>query len=400
MKAVLINPPTCDPTAPYIAVPLLTACLRARGLEVLPIDANLGAWRYLLEPEALRGLLERVRNRFRALDREPSLGHALQLQYAVLAGAYRGGVALPERIRGALALLGGGQGAQFYQDEKYGQAVEAVERAQALIGAAYHPLSVSFTEYRTPFSLLSPREIALEARPERDPFQDYYQKQLIPRLRAERPGLIGLSVAFPGQLQPAFSLARCLRGSLPGTHLTAGGPALTQFLLRVPPERASEVLGSFDTAVLFEGEQALVELCDAVGRGEAPSGIVHGARAADLAALPAPDFDGLPLGEYLAPEPVLPYDAARGCYWGRCAFCHYGLAETGTAAYRERPVERAAEHLLALSAKYGCRLFYLSEDTIAPAWLLRLAGLAPCCAAEARWLCRSAWSPDRRESCR
>jgi anaerobic magnesium-protoporphyrin IX monomethyl ester cyclase len=375
MKAALIYPPTCDPTAPYIAVPLLTACLRARGVEVLPIDANLGAWRHLLEPEALRCLLKRVRGRFLALDRQPSLGHAQQLEYAVLAEACRGGAALPQRIRGALALLGGGQGAQFYQDAKYGQAVAAVEQAQALIGAAYHPLSVSFAEYRTPFSLLTAREIAREARPESDPFHDYYAGHLIPRLRAEQPELIGLSVVFPGQLQPAFSLARLLRSSFPGAHLTAGGPALTQFLLRVPPERTSEALGPLGTAVLFEGEQVLGELCDAVARGEAPSGVLRGRLLTDLAALPAPDFDGLPLSEYLAPEPVLPYDAARGCYWGRCAFCHYGLAEKGTAPYRERPVERVAEHLLALSAKHGCRLFYLSEDTIAPAWLLRLAGL-------------------------
>jgi anaerobic magnesium-protoporphyrin IX monomethyl ester cyclase len=375
MKAALIYPPACDPTAPYIAVPLLAACLRARGVEVLPIDANLGAWRHLLEPEALRGLLERVRSRFRALDRKPSLGHAQQLEYAVMAEAYREGAALPERIRSALALLGGGQGAQFYQDAKYAPAVAAVEQAQALIGAAYHPLSVSFTEYRTPFSLLTAREVALDARPERDPFHDYYVQELIPRLRAEQPGLIGLSVAFPGQLQPAFSLARRLRTGFPGAHLTAGGPALTQFLLRVPPERAAEALGPFQTAVLFEGEQVLGELCEAVARGEAPSGVLRGSRITDLAALPAPDFDGLPLGGYLAPEPVLPYDAVRGCYWGRCAFCHYGLAERGTAPYRERPVERVVEHLLALSAKHGCRLFYLSEDTIAPAWLLRLAGM-------------------------
>jgi hypothetical protein len=375
MKVALIYPPTCDPTAPYIAVPLLTACLRAHGVEVLPIDANIGAWRYLLEAQALRGLLERVRSRFRALDRQPWLGHEQQLEYAALAQACREGTHLPERIGEALALFGGAQGARFYQEAAYGEAVSVMEAAQALIGAAYHPLSVSFSEYRTPFSLLTAGEISLEADPERDPFHGYYAEQLIPRLRAEQPALIGLSVAFPGQLQPAFSLARCLRASLPEAHLTAGGPALTQFLLRVPPERAAEVLVPFQTAVLFEGERALLELCAAVGRGKAPAGILRGSRDTDLAGLPAPDFDELPLNQYLAPELVLPYDAARGCYWGRCAFCHYGLAETGTAPYRERTPERAAGDLLALAAKHDCRLFYLSEDTVAPAWLLRFAEL-------------------------
>ena len=29
----LVYPPTCDPTAPYLAVPMLTGFLRANGIE-------------------------------------------------------------------------------------------------------------------------------------------------------------------------------------------------------------------------------------------------------------------------------------------------------------------------------------------------------------------------------
>ena len=375
MKAVLIYPPTCDPTMPYISVPLLAAWLRGRGIEVLTVDANLEAWRWLLRPRVLAGLLERVRRRLRELDGRPSLEHAEQLEYAVLGEAFRRGARLPELIPGALALLTGGQGAGFYQADRYGRAAEVVERAQALIGAAYHPLEVGFAGYRTPFSLLTAAEIERDARAERDPFRPYVEEDLLPRLRAARPGLVGLSVAFPGQLQPAFALAAALKQALPEAHLTAGGPALTQFLLAVPPERAKEALGALDTAVLFEGELALAELCAEVDAGRKPQGILRGTRLADLSELPPPDFTGLPLADYLSPEPVLPYDAARGCYWGRCAFCHYGLAETGTAPYRERPAERIAEHLLALAERHRCRIFYLSEDTVAPSLLLEVSGL-------------------------
>src|SRR3954467_14883389 len=86
----------------------------------------------------------------------------------------------------------------------------------------------------------------------------------------------------------------------------------------------------------------------------------------DLKVLPAPDFDGLPLELYLAPRLVLPYDPTRGCYWGKCTFCHYGLAEVGTASYRERQVERVVEDLRALSSRHGTRYFYLSQDSVAP----------------------------------
>ena len=48
MKIALVYPPTCDPTAPYLAVLMLTGFLRAHGVEVLPVDANVEAYDALL----------------------------------------------------------------------------------------------------------------------------------------------------------------------------------------------------------------------------------------------------------------------------------------------------------------------------------------------------------------
>jgi len=105
----------------------------------------------------------------------------------------------------------------------------------------------------------------------------------------------------------------------------------------------------------------------------------------DLKALPAPDFDGLPLDRYFAPKLVLPYDPTRGCYWGKCTFCHYGLAEVGTAAYRERDVAGAVAHLRALSEKYGTKHFYFSQDSVAPKTVVKLAQAIADANLEIRW---------------
>jgi len=53
-----------------------------------------------------------------------------------------------------------------------------------------------------------------------------------------------------------------------------------------------------------------------------------------------------------------------------CTFCHYGLAEVGTARHRERPVEQVLDQLTALQGKHGTRIFYFSQDAFAP----RVAG--------------------------
>src|SRR4051812_45262183 len=87
MRVALVYPPTCDPTAPYLAVPMLTGFLRANGVDVLPIDANLEAFDALLSPDTLATLRDRLEARLGELDRKATLGHADQLEHAALARA-------------------------------------------------------------------------------------------------------------------------------------------------------------------------------------------------------------------------------------------------------------------------------------------------------------------------
>jgi hypothetical protein len=155
--------------------------------------------------------------------------------------------------------------------------------------------------------------------------------------------------------------------------------------------------------VVFEGEHTLLSLCRALDEGSksarelrhipnlvlpdssSGAGYLPGPPSLDLRSLPSPDFGGLPLDRYLSPQLLLPYDPTRGCYWGRCAFCHYGLTAKGTARYRERAVETVVEHLGALSARHGTRYFYLSQDSVAPKTLGRLADALAKSGLDLRW---------------
>src|SRR5687767_9429398 len=83
----LIHPPTCDPTAPYLAVPMLTGFLRANGVSVLPIDANVEAFDALLSARALGDVRDRIEERLRRLDGRAALAHEEQLELAALARA-------------------------------------------------------------------------------------------------------------------------------------------------------------------------------------------------------------------------------------------------------------------------------------------------------------------------
>lgn len=385
VDVALVYPPSCDPTAPYLALPVLTAALRGAGRTVLPIDANLEAFDWLLDEPELERHRARLEETLATLDARPSLTHTERLRYVAAARALGDAHAVPRTIAQAKATLR--DEARFFDPKRYADAVATVEAALAVVSASCAPLHLDFTAYRTPFGLLSQAEIARAAEPELDPFARWVDDVLVPRLRAASPRVIGLSVCFPGQLQPAYAFALRLRAALPGAHLTVGGPGITQLMLRLSGTRLERALGPFDSAVLFEGERTLVELTSRVLEGRPLVGlenvvlrdrllgakVLPGHGMLDLRTLPAPDFDGLPLDRYLAPALFLPYDPTRGCYWGKCTFCHYGLAEVGTATYRERDVEHVLAHLRALGERHGTRYFYFSQDSVAPKTLLKLA---------------------------
>ncbi len=397
MRVALVYPPTCDPTAPYLAVPMLTGFLRANGVEVLPIDANIEAFDQLLSPGSLAGLRDRLESRLAELDRKPTLAHAEQLEYAALVRARAEARAVPEGIARAKDTLR--DEAAFHDPDAYACAVATIDAALRVVSATHHPLHLDFTAYRTPFGLTTMDEVDRASSAAADPFDDYVMNTLVPRLRAAKVDVVGLSVCFPGQLQPAYAFALKIKRALPDVHVTCGGPGITQMMIRLSGQRLAKALGPFDSACVFEGEHTLLGLLRALEEKrplrECANVVVRdrllGARwlaghgMEDLKVLPSPDFDGLPLSLYLAPRLVLPYDPTRGCYWGKCTFCHYGLAEVGTAIYREREVTAITEHLRALSEKHGTKYFYLSQDSVAPKTIVKLSQAIVDSGLEIRW---------------
>jgi len=165
MKIALVYPPTCDPTAPYLAIPALTGFLRANGVEVLPVDANVEAYDALLRRAPMEALRARIEDRIDALEGRPSLDHGAQLEYLALWQARGDALAVPAGIDEAVATLR--DPVRFFDGEQYARAVDTIDAALRVISAAHAPLQLDFTGYRTPFAFTTPEEIARDASPER-----------------------------------------------------------------------------------------------------------------------------------------------------------------------------------------------------------------------------------------
>ena len=120
--------------------------------------------------------------------------------------------------------------------------------------------------------------------------------------------------------------------------MTVGGPHIS--MLRDELAKVPAIFSLFDSAVVFDGEVPLLNLAQALeGDGDlsqVPNLVYRDGGTIRVTErkvpekindLPLPDFDGLPLDKYLAPYLALPLLTARGCYFGKCAFCNVGYGE-------------------------------------------------------------------------
>ena len=167
--------------------------------------------------------------------------------------------------------------------------------------------------------------------------------------------------------------------------MVVGGNVITRLQEELPKHERffTEV---FDSAILYEGEHALLWLIEALnGQRDMASVPNLMYRDADgvqqnkeiytekTTALPLPDFDGFPLDHYFVPERIIPYLATRGCYWGRCTFCDHGQGYFDQ--YRGMTAQLVVEQVKALRDKYQCRHFLFSDESYPPALFKKVSQL-------------------------
>ena len=87
-----------------------------------------------------------------------------------------------------------------------------------------------------------------------------------------------------------------------------------------------------------------------------------------------PNYDSLPLRDYFAPGPILPYSSSSGCYWNRCSFCPE-RAEVNP--YIAIPVEEVVSELLRLVDKHKPVLIHLLDNAISPSLMKAISEHPP-----------------------
>ncbi|MDR4481509.1 MAG: radical SAM protein [Nitrospira sp.] len=384
MKVMLIFPPDWFPSEPYLSLPSLTAVLRQAGHTVVQKDINLEMWDWYFSEDFLKKVLRRVPqqlDRLRKLAKKRELEEWEQDLQLTLCDITRQRIDdLIKKAEKAKAII---RGEVFYEIDQLEWAIHVFREVTSVISMVYAPARICMPPMETDLSykvFVSHEVMDAVNDTQVNIYRDVFDQLVKPVIEAEQPDVVGISIVLQQQMFSSMTFCALIKQHFPHIHVTIGGNTVTR-LRDVLPQ--SPLFQYFDSAVVYEGETAFVQLVSAVGAkrslAEVPNTIykdetgVHTSAtsfAEDMHALPPPDFDGLPLEKYFVPTKILPYLATRGCYWGRCEFCDHG--EGYTAGYRTKKIQDILAEVTYLRDKYGSRHFHFTDESYPPALFRKL----------------------------
>ncbi len=355
---------------PHLALPTLTSYLRPRGIDVIQRDLNVETFDTILSRDHIEQSLARLRDRTAAGKRRPAR-HAPprdKLEWALQEGPRL--AARVEQAKSDLrsdAFLDGPRGVQAFLD---------IGACQEIASLPFFPSSLDLLGLVPPAPVDNSRLLFQAARdPQRNLFVEIFQGGIVADVLRTQPDILGISIPTMGQMLAGVTLASLVKQAGYSGHITVGGPHIT--MLREVLPQVPALFDLIDSAVLFDGEEPLFQLAEALdGRGDLSriSNLIyhdeHGVHVSEHAKPGAsleprlPDFDGLPLDRYFAPRLVLPLLTSHSCYHGKCAFCGVGYGEP--AAFRPLASELIADQVQALQAKYGVRHIFFADEAISP----------------------------------
>lgn len=388
----LIHPPLWDMYAPPAATPALVGYLRAHGFSATQIDLNQIYFKEICDnilETALRDATDEATYNsklpyehkvvLRAMEFTPNLLEEREISHADLNfESYRRNIATWDlaKLNVMDALIHYGY---------FCQTAEPMSRilfdAKAIEDDIWTTLKVLFDEY------------------------------CLERIKAEKPSVVGFSILGEQQLAATIACTYWLRREYGGAIIWGGSEIRYTYQKMQKADAWWRELPDF--LCLGEGESALRRLAElhrkeefssrdyrhtspstfwrgrssqlvTITRGgdanpmKVPEGI-PGIIAAPFLHQPLPskhyeqvdrlasyNFADLDFDSYLMPEPVIAYQASRGCHWGICAFCDH--EEGYRLNYRPKTARQVVDDMEFFRREYGVSRLQFVDEAIEPEW--------------------------------
>ncbi|MCX5850140.1 MAG: B12-binding domain-containing radical SAM protein [Deltaproteobacteria bacterium] len=324
-KIILIHPPVAKCSEPPAGIAKLSSCLNENGISNDVIDANL---------EGILFLLKHTSDKNTTADRWTTR-------------------AIKNLERNLAAL----RNIDTYQNQsRYQRAVMDINHLLNVAAKSWH-VDLSLADYHD--QNLSPVKssdlISAAEKPQANPFYPYFQNRLMVALESN-PDFIGFSMNYLSQALCTFAMIGFIKQIQQRQKIILGGSLITSWIKL--GARKNIFRGLVDYMVEGAGEKKLLEILNVKnGSNNSP-----------------PDYDGFPLNKYLSPGLILPYSAARGCYWHKCAFCP---EKAEGNAYLPLEVSKVTEELQILNRQTNPSLIHILDSSISPSLLGALAQSPP-----------------------
>ena len=397
MKTVLLFPPTWHPSQPYLSLPSLTGFLKQAGVaDVTQRDLGIEVLEEFLSQETGRETYERMQDKIKTLERVGTRGEtgpSSQEHLAKMKEALDWFPPLYDLIDNAKATL---RSELFYDPERYKESLFLIDRWLAFVSTLYFQTRLSVVDNQWRYSIYSSKEILKVVKDEEEnPYFELFRSRLVPDILAQGPDLVGVSITATSQILPGLTLCRLIKQANPDLHLTIGGSIFTRLVDNL--RRAESMFQFADDFVVFEGETALLELVhqlegkrdfskvpNLIFRENDKIVVNQPFYSENINALAAPNFDGMPLRRYFAPQSVLPIQFSRGCYYKDCAFCALTLDHQN---FRQRQPEKVVEDLKQLMERYQTSFFFFTDECFALSPTKRLCAQLVEAKVNALWTC-------------
>ena len=324
-KIILIHPPVAKPSEPPAGIAKLSSCMTVNGVLHQVIDVN------------VEGILDLAR---------------ATAQSGAPAGHWN--VRACKNLEANLSALQ--NISTFSSKSRYSRAVSDINHVLNIAGKPYG-VNLSLSDYAD--NKLSPVKsgdlIRAAENPKANPFYPYFSGRLTQAL-VESPEFIGFSLNFLSQALCTMAMIGFIKKIHPRQKIILGGSLTTSWVQLTG--RTDLFPGLVEHVVAGAGEEKLLTLLG----------------TADLQSSAPTDYRYLLANRYLSPGFILPYSAAHGCWWRKCAFCPEKAEHN---PYIPLPCTRVTEELQALTEQTKPALIHLLDSSMAPALLKALTEQPP-----------------------
>lgn len=390
MKILFTAVPQWYPASPYLAAALLVGQLKGRGFDAESYDFNIEFFNDILNKDYAKKSLEDAKEFLSSAefacdasfsdDINEKRKKTFEIRKRIVGDYIKFDGEKAERtiekIDWAMSVIKTKE--LFYDPEKLYEAKDIINSALDMASLPYVPSRIMIDNFiANPVMTYDFADVDYQCKnADMNMFLPYFEQKL-----GEKDfsvySLINISITDLSQIVPGLTLARLLKEKT-DAKICLGG----NYIYKIAPDlkKIPEIFSEYcDFFIVGDGEIASVELAEYMC-GKRNIGDVHSlvyadengsvitnktAPLLDMDNIYYPDFDCFDFGKYLAPEPVLPVQFGKGCYWSKCTFCDF---YTGQQKFDMKSVSRAVDEVEFLVNKYGFRHFNFVDEAVPPAF--------------------------------